>query len=164
MKVAGRQVKQFLNASAGVIEHAEEYIVTFSVLGQTIDLCQQVAKFLLAQIAQNRAERFFGGDGQNRAAQSSQRWLAPCDKAKEGLNRRQPCISRPSRVAPTGFQISQEIQDQWTSEILDSQLINGTSAPRSGKLQQQLHRIPVGRDRMRADTALGSEITQEESR
>jgi hypothetical protein len=63
VKVAGRQVKQFLNASAGVVEHAKEHVVTFSVLGQTIDLCQQVAKFLLAQIAQKGAERFFGGDG-----------------------------------------------------------------------------------------------------
>jgi hypothetical protein len=42
------------------------------MLGRAINLRQQVTKFLLAQIAQDRAERLFRRNRQNRAAQSGQ--------------------------------------------------------------------------------------------
>jgi hypothetical protein len=143
MEVAGCEVKQFLNASARIIEHAEEYVITFSMPGQTIDLCQQVTKFVFTQIAQNGADCLLGGYSQNRAAQSGQSWLPPRDVAKEGLNPRQPRIACPGSVAPIGFQISQKIQYQWTREVLNGEFIDGTFAPRRGILQQQLHGVPV---------------------
>ena len=52
MRVARRQIKQFLDAGAGVIEYAEEHVIALSVLGQTVDLSQQMSKLLLAEIAQ----------------------------------------------------------------------------------------------------------------
>ena len=52
MKVARRQIKQFLNTGAGVIEYAEEHVIAFSALSQAVDLSQQMTKFLLAEIAE----------------------------------------------------------------------------------------------------------------
>jgi hypothetical protein len=39
-----------LDTSAGVIEYAEEHVIAFSVLGQTVDLSQQLTKLLLAKV------------------------------------------------------------------------------------------------------------------
>ena len=72
MEVTRLQVKKFLDAPAGVVEHAEEYVITFSVPGGAINLRQQVTEFLLAQIAQHRTESLFRRDRQNRTAQSGQ--------------------------------------------------------------------------------------------
>jgi hypothetical protein len=52
MKVARREVKQFLNTGPGVVEYAEKHVIAFSVLRQAVDLSQQMSKFLLAEIAE----------------------------------------------------------------------------------------------------------------
>jgi hypothetical protein len=52
MKVARRQFKQFLDTGSGVVKYAEEHVIAFSALSQTVDLSQQMTKFLLAEIAQ----------------------------------------------------------------------------------------------------------------
>jgi hypothetical protein len=101
------------------------------MLGQTINLCQQVTEFLLVQVAQNGVESFLGGAGQNRAAASRQRRLSPRNMAEERLNRRQAYIACTCGVAAIGFQVSEEIQHQWTREVLDCKSINRTSEPRS---------------------------------
>ena len=134
MEVTRLQIKKFLDTGASVVEHAEEHVITFSMPGQTIGLCQQVSEFLFTQVAQNGADRFLCGYGQNRAAQSGQRWPPARDVTKEGLDRCQPCISRPGSVTPIALQISQEVQHQWTREILDGEFIDGTSAPCRSKL------------------------------
>jgi hypothetical protein len=163
VEVTGRQSEQFLNAGARVIKHAEENVIPFSVLGQPVDLRQQMIQFLLAHVAQKRAERFLGGNGQHGATQSCQRWLSSCGIAEEGLHGGQACISRASRVASAGFQISQKIQHQSSAEILEGELIHRTSTAHSGKLEQKLHRVPRGRGRMRANAPLDSGISKEES-
>ena len=56
MEVTRFQIEKFLDAGASVVEHAEEHVITFSVLGRAINLRQQVTEFLLAQIAQYRTE------------------------------------------------------------------------------------------------------------
>ena len=52
MKIARRQIKQFLDTGSGVVKYGEEHVIAFSALCQTVDLSQQMTKFLLAQIAQ----------------------------------------------------------------------------------------------------------------
>src|SRR5215831_10615782 len=77
MKVARRQIKQFLDTGAGVIEDAEKHVIAFSVLVQTVDLSQEMSKLLLAEIAQHRAKGLLRGNGQNRATGGSQSWFSP---------------------------------------------------------------------------------------
>src|ERR1017187_9193024 len=112
MKVARRQIKQFLNTGAGVIENAEEHVIAFAVLGQAVDLSQQMAEFLLAEIAQDRAKCLLRGNSQDRATGSSQSWLSPGDVAEEGLHARQPRIARTDRIAASGLQIREKFQHQ----------------------------------------------------
>src|SRR5260370_39905682 len=109
MKVAWRQIKQLLNASTGIIEYAEEHVIAFSTLGQTVDLSQQVAKFLLAEIAQQGAKRLLRGNCQNGTTRSSQSWFSPRDIAKEGLYGRQSRIARSDLVAAAGLKVCEEI-------------------------------------------------------
>ena len=105
VEVTRLQVKKFLNTGASVVEHTEEHVITFSVLGRAINLRQQVTKFLLAQIAQYRTEGLFRRNRQNRAAQSGQRGLLASDIAEKCLYGGQPRIARADRVGATGFQI-----------------------------------------------------------
>jgi hypothetical protein len=72
VEVTWLQVKKFLNTGAGVVEHTEKHVITFSKLGRAINLGQQVTKLLLAQIAQYRTEGLFRRNRQNRTAQSGQ--------------------------------------------------------------------------------------------
>ena len=65
-------VKELLNTGASVVQNAEEDVVAFTVPGVAINLRKQMAKFLLAEITQYRAERLLHGNRQNRTAQSSQ--------------------------------------------------------------------------------------------
>jgi hypothetical protein len=44
MKVTRRQIKQFLDTGAGVIEYAEEHVIAFSALSQAVDLSEQMTK------------------------------------------------------------------------------------------------------------------------
>ena len=129
MKVTRCQIQQFLDTGAGVIEDAEEHVIAFSVLGQTVDLSQQVAKLLLAEIAQQRAERLLRRNCQNRATRSGQSWFAPRYIAKERLYGRQSRIARSDRVTAAGLQIREKVQHQWGREILDNELVNGASTP-----------------------------------
>jgi hypothetical protein len=52
MKVTRCQIQQFLDTGASVIEYAEEHVIAFSVLSQAVDLSQQMAKFVLTEIAE----------------------------------------------------------------------------------------------------------------
>jgi len=52
MKVARCQIEQFLNTGSGVIEDTEEHVIAFSVFSHTVDLSQQMPKFLLAEITE----------------------------------------------------------------------------------------------------------------
>jgi hypothetical protein len=79
------------------------------VLGQTIDLSEQVTEFLLTEIAQQRAERFLRGNCQNGATRSGQSWFSPRNIPKEGLHGRQSRIARSDRVAAAGFKIREKI-------------------------------------------------------
>ena len=72
MEVTRLQVKKFLDTRASVVEHAEEHVITFSVPGCAINLCQQVTELLLGQIAQYRMQCFLRRNRQNGAAQSGQ--------------------------------------------------------------------------------------------
>jgi hypothetical protein len=79
------------------------------VLGQTVDLSQQVTKLLLAEIAQQRAEGFLRGNCQDGATRSGQSWFSPRDIPKEGLHGRQSRIARSDRVAAAGLKIREKI-------------------------------------------------------
>jgi hypothetical protein len=154
MKVARRQIKQFLDTGAGVIEDAEKHVIAFSVLVQTVDLSQQMSKLLLAEIAQHRAKGLLRGNGQNRATGGSQSWFSPRNISKEGLYGRQPHIACADRVAAAGLKIHKKIQHQLGGEILDNELIDGASALHSRKLKQELHSVPIRCGRMGADAPL----------
>ena len=55
----------------------------------------------------------------------------------------QPRIARPDRVGATGFQMAQELQHHWSTEILDGELINRAFAPGCREPEQQLYCVPV---------------------
>jgi hypothetical protein len=135
MKVARREVKQLLNTGAGVVEYAEKHVIAFSVLRQAVDLSQQMTKFLLAEITEQRVLCFFCRNSQDRAAGSSQRWFSPRDVAKESLYGRQARIARANRIAASGLQVRQKFQYYGGREILDNELINRASTPRGRKLK-----------------------------
>src|SRR5580700_9558065 len=98
------------------------------MLGQTVDLSQQMAKLLLAEIAQHRAKCLLRRNSQNRATGSSQSWFSPGDVPEKGLHGCQPRIARANRIAAAGLEIREKVQHQWSREILDRELIYGASA------------------------------------
>jgi hypothetical protein len=63
------QIEKFLDSRASVVQNAEEHVITFSMPSLAINLRQQVPKFLIAQVAQYRANGLLRRDHQNGAAQ-----------------------------------------------------------------------------------------------
>jgi hypothetical protein len=113
------------------------------VLSQAVDLSQQMTKFLLAEIAEQRAKRLLCGNGQDGAAGSRKSRFSPRDVAKEGLNRRQPRVARADGVAAAGLQVREKVQHHGSREILYNELIDGAATPRGRKLKQELYCIPI---------------------
>src|SRR5207249_8587572 len=62
VKVASGEVEDFLNACPRVVQHGEEDVIAFAVEAGSVDLCEEMPQFLLAQIAEDRAKRFLAGN------------------------------------------------------------------------------------------------------
>lgn len=80
---------------------------------------------------------------------------------QEGPDCREPRITTSDRVAAIALQVIQKSQDQVRAEIMQGQLGRRPADIPLREMQEQLERIPVGRDRVAADRPLLAKVVHE---
>ena len=148
----------------GVIEDAEEHVIALSVFRQSINLSQQVGQFLLGEIAKQRTECLLRGNGQDRTTRGGQCGFSPGNVSKESLHGRKRELRVRTVLPRLASRSERKSKTRGGGEVLDNELIDGASTARRGKLQQQLHGIPIRGGRVRAHAPLFGEIAKKERR
>ena len=78
------------------------------------------------------------------------------------MERGQPYVARGSRVVPLRFELVEKEQHEFDLEQLQGQVNHRFPEVPRGKLQEQLERVSIAEDGVRAEVALTFQIVLEE--
>jgi hypothetical protein len=92
-----------------------------------------------------------------------QGWFADSYVSEKGVQRREAVVTGPRAVTPGGFEMFQELSQEWRIEIFHAKLGGCASKMLGRELEQQTKGVPICCDCMRTCTLLRSQPLSKET-
>ena len=147
--VAHGQVGEFLNPGRGVVESGQQGRVPAAPPGGPVGLGEQTAGLLDSEVVHARPGFFLGRDREDVLAAGHPGRVLRLQPPEERADRRQALVAGRDAVVPFGLQPVQEPGDGGGVDEIEGELVGRDGSVVAEEGDQQLERVPVGRDRVR---------------
>ena len=137
-------------------------MVTSAGTGGQIGGAEDGVHFFAAHEAEDRSNGALARDREDTLAgdQEVGRLVADGEPSKR-MDRGEPGVARADGVAAHFFQVLKEREDRVRREHVERQLVNTRARLLGEKPEQQTERVPIRRDGVRAQVALGAQRAKE---
>jgi hypothetical protein len=162
LDVAWAQVKDFLDARAGVEHGGEEGVVAASVEGGTVHGPEDCLDFVVLEILHRAGARPLEGHGEDPLALLKSIGVAGGDVAEERVDGGETDVAGPRAILAFGLQMVEEVQDLAWAEMIDVDLRHPASAAGSNEAEEEDQAVAVALHGVRAEAAYPRQVVGEE--
>ena len=163
MDVAEDQAGELARTQAGLDRDREQGMVAPPGPGRAVRGGEQCFDLGPGEVADQRAVEAFGRDREHPLDDGGVFGVVEGGVAEQRADSCQPGVSGPHAVAPVELEVVQERTDQRRVQVGDLQARRCLARPLFGEGQEQLERVPVGGDGVRAGLALPGQAVGEEA-
>ncbi len=136
VEIGDSHVSHFVGARSGIVQEQKDSIISAALGRALIGRLEQRIHFILFQVGDQWTRDFLRHDGLNLTAPLQMFWAVKTNESRQGMDRREPLISRGNGTVATFLDISQECSNSSRRNVLDTKLLNPTVGRAADKWQE----------------------------